>query len=69
VPEALFAAGVGIRSELDPLWAVDFLEALWEELEHGRAGFLEPLGADLDGDAAQTAQRNALFSLSKNPSS
>ena len=69
VPEALFAAGVGIRGELDPLRTVDFLESLGEELEHGRARLLEPLRADLDCDSAQAAQRNALFSLSKKPSS
>ena len=69
VPEALFAAGVGIRGELDPLRTVDFLESLGEELEHGRARLLEPLRADLDCDSTQAAQRNALFSLSKKPSS
>ncbi len=69
VPEALLAAGVGVRSELDALRTVDFLEALGEELEHGRASLLEPLPADLDRDSAQAAQRNALFSLSKKPSS
>jgi hypothetical protein len=69
VPEALLAAGVGVGSELDALRTVDFLEALGEELEHGRASLLEPLPADLDRDSAQAAQRNALFSLSKKPSS
>ena len=69
VPEALLAARVGVGGELDPLRAVDLLEALGEELEHGRARLLEPLRADLDGDSAQAAQRNALFSLSKKPSS
>ena len=69
VPEALLSACIRVRSELDALRAVDLLEALGEELEHRRARLLEPLGADLDGDSAQAAQRNALFSLSKKPSS
>ena len=69
VPEALLPARVRVGGELDALRAVDLLEALGEELEHRRAGLLEPLEADLDGHSAQAAQRNALFSFSKKPSS
>ena len=69
VPETLLAARIGVGGELDPLRAVDLLEALGEQLEHDRARLLEPLRPHLDGDSAQAAQRNALFSLSKKPSS
>ena len=69
LPEPFLAAGVGVGDELDAALAVDLLEAEREQLEHHRAGDLGPLGTDLDGDAPETAQRNALFSFSKKPSS
>ena len=68
-PEPLLAGGVGVGGELDAVRAVDLLEALREELEHGRASLLGARVADLDRDSAQAAQRNALFSFSKKPSS
>jgi hypothetical protein len=67
-PETLLPCGVRVRGELDALGAVDLLEPLREQLEHGRASLFETLRPDLDGNAAET-QRNALFSLSKNDSS
>ena len=69
VPQALLAARVGVRRELNAFGAVDLLEALGEELEHGRARLLQPLAPDLDRNSAETGQRNALFSFSKKPSS
>ena len=52
-----------------PAEAVDLLEALGEQLDHGRARLLGALVADFDRDAAERAQRNALFSFSKKLSS
>ena len=69
VPEALFAAGVRVRDELGRPAAVDLLEAAGEQLEHDGARRLDPLGRDLDAHAAEAAQRKALFSFSKKPSS
>src|SRR5581483_3556585 len=68
-PQTLLPARVGVGDELDPVEALDLLEALREELEHQRPRFLGALGGDVDRDAPQAAQRNALFSFSKNPSS
>ena len=48
---------------------LELLEALREELEHQRARRLGALDRHGRGDAAERAQRNALFSFSKNPSS
>ena len=67
-PEPLLAARVGVGDQLDAAGGLPLLEALGEELEHQRAAVLGLRGADGHGDPAQ-AQRNALFSLSKNPSS
>src|SRR3954454_2560132 len=67
-PEPFLARSVRVGGELDALGAVDLLEALGKQLDHGRTRLLEALRADLDGDAAE-AQRNALFSFSKKDSS
>src|SRR5205823_1371803 len=69
VPQALLARGVGVRGELDAARPFDLLEALGEELDHGRARVLGTVVPDLNGDAPETAQRNALFSFSKKLSS
>jgi hypothetical protein len=68
-PQALLARGVRVGGELDALRLLDLLEALGKELEHGRARLLDAVAADFDRDAAQRAQRNALFSFSKKLSS
>ena len=69
LPQALFAAGVRVRRQFDVAVVLPLLESLGEELDHERTGALGPLRDDPDGDAAQDAQRKALFSFSKNPSS
>ena len=69
VPDALLARCVRVGDELGRTVAVDLLEPVREEREHGRPRLLEAGVADLDGDTAERAQRNALFSLSKKPSS
>src|SRR5437763_1357050 len=69
LPEPLLAAGIGVGHELDAVGALDLLEAVREELDHPRPRLLGPRNRDLDRDAARGRQRNALFSLSKNPSS
>jgi len=48
---------------------LELLEPLREELEHQRARGLGTLGGNGRGDAAQRAQRKALLSFWKNPSS
>ena len=63
VPEPLLAGRVGVRGELDALGPVDLLEALREELEHGRARLLGALGADLDRDSAQTGSAERALQL------
>jgi len=68
VPQTLLAAGIGISDELDPVGAVDLFEALREQLEHLCARFLCALDGDGNRDPPDRVQRNALFSLSKNPS-
>ena len=65
----LLAAGVGVGGELDRAVVVDLLEAGGEELDHQRARLLGPPERHGHGDAPQLCQRNALFSLSKKPSS
>jgi hypothetical protein len=69
VPDALLTRGVGVRDQFDGALALDLLEAVRKEGEHGGARLLDALVADLDGDAPELAQRNALFSLSKKLSS
>src|ERR1041385_791449 len=69
VPEALLAGGVRVRGELDPARPLDLLEPLGEELDHRRARLFGTVVPDLDGDAPEAAQRNALFSFSKKLSS
>ena len=68
VPEALLAARVGVRDELDAVARVDLLEAFGEELQHARPRLFDTLDGHGDRDPAEPAQRNALLSLSKNPS-
>ena len=68
VPEPLLAARIRVSDELDSVGALDLFEALWEELEHLRARFLCALGGDGNRNPPDRVQRNALFSLSKNPS-
>ena len=69
MPDLLLACRVGVGDELDTAVALDLLEPLREQLDHGRARLLGAPFENLHGDAAQVAQRNALFSLSKKPSS
>ena len=68
-PEPLLARVVGVRDQLEPVGVLDLLEALREELEHQRPRRLGALDRDGRGDAAERAQRKALFSFWKNPSS
>src|SRR5262249_13548279 len=68
-PQPLLAGRVGVGGELDAAFLVDLLEAFREQLEHGRARLLEATRCDFDRDSAERAQRNALFSFSKNDSS
>src|SRR5918995_964498 len=63
------AVRIGVRRELDLVAALALLEPFRRELQHQRASLLRALLRNADGDAAKAAQRNALFSLSKNPSS
>ena len=60
---------VGVRGELDLVAALALLESFRRELQHQRASLFRALQRDADGDAPEAGQRNALFSLSKNPSS
>ena len=70
VPEALLAARVRVGGELDAACGRSTSsKPSGNELEHDRARPPRPLRPDLDRDSAQTAQRNALFSFSKKPSS
>ena len=69
VPEPLLARRVGVGDELDAGRGLDLFEALREELDHRRARLLGAFVPDLHGDAAEQAQRNALFSFSKKLSS
>ena len=68
-PEPRGAVRVRVGGELEPLRPAGLLESLGEKLEHHRPGPLGLLGRHLHGDATERAQRNALFSLSKKPSS
>jgi hypothetical protein len=67
-PEPLLAGVVGVGDQLEAVRVVELLESLREELEHQRAGLLGAFSGNRRGDPAQ-AQRNALFSFWKNPSS
>ncbi|MGN6797588.1 MAG: hypothetical protein ACTHKS_05515, partial [Gaiellaceae bacterium] len=60
---------VGVGRELNAAGPLDFLEPLRKELEHRRARVLGAFVRDFDRDAAEGAQRNALFSFSKKLSS
>jgi hypothetical protein len=68
VPETFLAACIRIGDELDPVGTVNFFEPLREKLEHLRTRFLCALDGDGNRDPPDRVQRNALFSLSKNPS-
>jgi hypothetical protein len=70
VAQALLARGFDVRSELDVLTAIDLLEAGGNEVEQPCPSRLGRLGRDGDRDPAQlAAQRKALLSFSKKPSS
>src|SRR5205823_10380868 len=64
-----FTPCVGVRRQHELVAALRLLEAFREEGEHLGARPLRSFAADGDRDAPQSAQRNALFSFSKNPSS
>src|SRR5262245_22508730 len=68
VPQPFLSAGVRVCDQLDAVVRVDFFEALGEELQHARSCLFDAYGGDRHRDAPQLAQRNALLSLSKNPS-
>jgi hypothetical protein len=63
------ASRVGVGRQHDLIAAVGFLEALGKEREHLGARALGRVAGDGDRDPSDAAQRKALFSLSKNPSS
>jgi hypothetical protein len=69
LPQTLLADSVRVGDQLDRVAAVHLLEPVREELEHDGARLLGALARHFDADAAETRQRNALFSFSKNPSS
>ena len=60
---------VRVRGELDLDAVIALLEPFGRELQHQRASLLRVLQRNADGHAPEAGQRNALFSLSKNPSS
>src|SRR5207237_7430546 len=68
LPQPLLARGVRIGRELEAIRPVDLLEAFREQLDHRCTRLLRPDGRNRHRDAPE-AQRNALFSFSKNPSS
>jgi hypothetical protein len=65
LPEPGLPGGVRVDREL----AVSLLETLGVDLEEARPRRLEQLGRNPQRDPSELAQRNALFSFSKNPSS
>jgi hypothetical protein len=69
MPDPLFPRSVRVGGELEHVGALHLLESCGRELEQAGARLLRQLARDLDGDAAQVAQRNALFSFSKKLSS
>jgi hypothetical protein len=69
LPDALLAGRVRVCRQLERAVRVELLEALGEELEHHRPRGLGATGRDRDRDPAEDAQRRALLSLSKKPSS
>ena len=69
LPQAFLAARVRVGNELDSVRALDLLEAVGKELDHVCARLFRPRGGNLDRHATRRGQRNALFNLSKNPSS
>jgi hypothetical protein len=60
---------VGVRGELELRSALTLLKPLGDELDHPCARFLRQRERHAHGYAPQAAQRNALFSFSKKPSS
>jgi hypothetical protein len=64
-PQPCLAFGVRVDHEL----ALPLLEALGVKVEQQRRRLLERFGRHRERDAPELAQRNALFSFSKNPSS
>jgi hypothetical protein len=60
---------VGIGGEHEHVAPLGLLEPFGEQREHLGPRGLRTVAADRDRDPAETAQRNALFSFSKNPSS
>jgi hypothetical protein len=67
LPEARLAGRIGVDRDVRGA----LLEPLGMQLEQLRSGLFEQISGDRDDDSAElaSAQRNALFSLSKNPSS
>ncbi|HEV2903239.1 MAG TPA: hypothetical protein VGW30_08260 [Gaiellaceae bacterium] len=65
LPEPCLSVGVRVDGEL----AVGLFEAFRMELEEPGPRRLERLSRNRECDPPQLAQRNALFSFSKNPSS
>jgi hypothetical protein len=63
------AEPVRVRGELELVPALPLLEAFGRELEHERARLLCPVERHAHRDSAEAAQRKALFSFSKKPSS
>ena len=69
LPEPFLATGIGVGDQLDAVRRLDLFEAFGKELEHLRPRFFRTLDGHGHRDPPHDAQRNALFSLSKNPSS
>jgi hypothetical protein len=63
--KAFLARCVGVDGEL----AFALLEALGMEIEQPCPRLFQPIRRDRDRDPTELAQRNALLSFSKNPSS
>ena len=71
VVELFAQTGLAARVRVDGQRILSFLEALGMQLEQARRYLLPSRRRDRDRDPAELAraQRNALFSFSKNPSS
>jgi hypothetical protein len=65
VSQSPLAGGVGVDGE----FSLGFLEAFWMEVEQTRPRLFQLGVRDGDRNPAKLGQRNALLSLSKNPSS
>src|SRR5262249_6567104 len=66
MPQPLLPQGVGVGGQLDPVGAVELLEARWKQLEQDRPRCLRAPVRQGDRDSSQ---RKALFSRWKKPSS